>query len=552
MAKDKNTKPVGREAEQTGEAKRLKRTKLFLVIFAAVALVGITVSVVVGLFIDRDKTVDYMKLNLSKYVYVPESFYNGYKVTVDIPDVEDSDVEAEVLRVLCANKKPHTEEGEDANKPVYNEKGVTISLGDVANIYYRGYTMEDGVKKYFDGGCNYSSGVTELEIGSGTFIPGFESGLIDKNQNDYASLTEEKGGYVKPGDVITLTYTVMYADGKSAYNKTAMIDLSDPNLDERWGDGFSAYFNEEEKIVIGEKFLEQKKDALKVGTVKETEDGKGEDLYFDMKVGAAYRISEGDKLIVKADFPEDYSSEELKGKTAYFEVYIMTVKNYDAPELNDAFITDTLKLSAEDLSAYAGDDIVAKYKGYVKEQLNEARNEKIRNAVEDAFWEQAVEAAEIKKLPKDDVDAIYDKNLMELRTAFESEVGASGSSSEFDAYAREALGLKSNENWQAALRLNAETSVKQKLIFYYIVREEGFVPTEEEYNAVYEEAFADHLQDYLDYLESSLGKTNLNDEEMAKAKATVRETYGDAYWDELVRYEFAMDKIIDLADVTEK
>lgn len=79
---------------------------------------------------------------------------------------------------------------------LYMEKTEgTVSEGDIANIDFVG--KKDGVA--FDGGTGASY---DLEIGSGSFIPGFESGLIG----------------VKIGDTVDLNLTFPKDYGKEELN----------------------------------------------------------------------------------------------------------------------------------------------------------------------------------------------------------------------------------------------------------------------------------------------------------------------------------------------
>ena len=547
MSNNKNTNTEKTKEKKTSEKnasekKKLGKKEIFIIVFAAVALVGITLGIVLGIIFNKKKSFDYNTANLSKYVTLDEKYYNGYNVKVDIPEITDADVEEEMLKLLCANKI--VPEG-----PVYNIPGITISAGDIANIYYRGYTMENDIKTYFDGGCNFADTYTALEIGSGTFVPGFESGLINKNQENYATMTKHESGVVRPGDLISITYSMLSGDGTSKRAQTVLIDLSDPELDDRWGEGFRAYFLN--KIIDKDKVYAtgvSSDEALKVKTVSKDDGSAKYDIYFDITISVACRISEGEKLIVEGKFPTDYTSEDLRGKTGYFEVYIVSVKDYDVPALNDAFITDTLKVSADELAKYEGDNLVEKYKKLLKEELNTERDEKITAFIENTFWDQAIANAEFKKLPESELDKHVNSAISDLTALFEGGYG-SYYNNDFDAFARAYLELSSNADWRAQLRKDAEASVKQRLVFYYIVREENIKPSDAEYNAIYDKVFAEHLQDYLDYYkitEDSEGYA----EKLETAKETIKNTYGDSYWSELVIYEYAMEKIVSFANVS--
>ncbi len=89
--------------------------------------------------------------------------YKGLKFGKMDLEVSDEDVQSEIDRMLKNFAEIVVKEGED----------VKVAKGDVAVIDFEGFTAEDDVA--FEGGKgeNYP-----LEIGSGTFIPGFEDQLV--------------------------------------------------------------------------------------------------------------------------------------------------------------------------------------------------------------------------------------------------------------------------------------------------------------------------------------------------------------------------------------
>lgn len=535
-----NTKEVITPEERA----KLDATKLFLIIFACVALVGIIAAIIIGAVAGANKNINYMKANLSKYVYVSEDLYNSYDVTIDLPAVNERDLEDALIKILCQNKT--VPDGVVSNVP-----NVTLSAGDVANIYYRGYTLnEDGSKKFFDGGCNFGSTIANLEIGSGSFIPGFEAGLIGKNQKDYATLSTLTEGTVQSGDIIKFTYSSYYADGTARMAQTATIDLSDPKTDEAWGKGFCEYFSKN-SVTIGEKFGTNEDSANKiiVETTRESKDGASTDVYFDMTISEVYRVSEGERLVVEAYFPVDYSEATLKGKTAYFEVYIKTAKDYEAPELNEEFITGTLKLTADDLASYEGENIVEKYKNYVMAGLVESYNEQVDALIDTAFWDHVIAGATFKKLPEAEIEAKYNANIEEINNTFAN--GYSSYYSSVDAFARAYLGLDSTADWKKTVRENAESAIKQKIVFYYILREEKLSPTGEDYDKIYNVIFEEHLQSYLDYYKITESTENY-DALVEEAKTAVKAQFGESYWFELVAYDYMMKEMIANANVIYK
>lgn len=110
---------------------------------------------------------EYLKdLNASKYVTLGE--YKGVAVEIDTVKVEDADVESALEYILSSAMT--TQE----------VTGRAVQEGDVVSIDFAGY--KDGVA--FDGG----TGSKDLEIGSHTFIDGFESGLIGYKVGDHVAL----------------------------------------------------------------------------------------------------------------------------------------------------------------------------------------------------------------------------------------------------------------------------------------------------------------------------------------------------------------------------
>lgn len=89
--------------------------------------------------------------------------YEGIQVHVDL-EVTEEEVQAEIDSFLASNPDTRPVEGK-----------TVIEDGDTVNIDFVGYL--DG--EAFEGGSSHESGYN-LTIGSGSFIPGFEEGLIGK------------------------------------------------------------------------------------------------------------------------------------------------------------------------------------------------------------------------------------------------------------------------------------------------------------------------------------------------------------------------------------
>ena len=119
---------------------------------------------------DNDTEIVYIsEINAADYVTLGE--YKGIELTETTPPVSEDDVEQYINTNLLAEYTVMTPADDRTD----------VREGDTVNIDYAGY--KDGVA--FNGGTAAGS---DLTIGSGAFIPGFEDGLIGSNVGDTVSL----------------------------------------------------------------------------------------------------------------------------------------------------------------------------------------------------------------------------------------------------------------------------------------------------------------------------------------------------------------------------
>lgn len=95
--------------------------------------------------------------------------YKGIEVTVEQLEVTEEDIDAAIQTEL------------EANATQEEVTGRAVESGDIVNIDYEG--LKDGVA--FEGG---TAAAQDLEIGSDTFIPGFEEQLVGANIGDKLEL----------------------------------------------------------------------------------------------------------------------------------------------------------------------------------------------------------------------------------------------------------------------------------------------------------------------------------------------------------------------------
>lgn len=139
-----------------------KSKKLLLIAMASLTLASITAcsnrggaktanEATASDVVELKKPKSYGKAKLGKY--------KGIDLSIDKVEVTDEEVDAQVDSILASN--PNSQDITDR----------AVENGDIANIDYEG--KKDGVA--FDGGT--AKGY-DLHIGSGSFIPGFEDGVV--------------------------------------------------------------------------------------------------------------------------------------------------------------------------------------------------------------------------------------------------------------------------------------------------------------------------------------------------------------------------------------
>lgn len=117
---------------------------------------------------DDSRLVSVAKKDMDKYIRLGE--YKGIDVDKEVTEVTDADVEAQIETDL-----------QNYEKSEYEDEAHTAIEGDTVNIDYVG--TKDG--EAFDGGT--AEGY-DLTLGSGSFIEGFEDGLIGAKKGEVREL----------------------------------------------------------------------------------------------------------------------------------------------------------------------------------------------------------------------------------------------------------------------------------------------------------------------------------------------------------------------------
>ena len=253
-------------------------------------------------------------------------------------------------------------------------------------------------------------------------------------------------------------------------------------------------------------------------------------------------------IVVETFFPENYQSAELAGKTAYFEVEVVKLTEYEVPELNESFITDTLKLSAETLAEFEGATLTEKYRSYIREAYLKSNGLDVDSLKENAFWESVMKGGEVKKYPEVQLKEIFDSFVSELEYYYYNNYYSYYY--KYEEFMCLYIGLEVGSDWKGTLMDMAKDQIKQQLIFYRIMDKEELRPDADEYAALFDEYLTEALAS-----EGITADKYNTEEEYFKAKAEYKakliEARGEEYFKAMIYYNITMETVLSYANVVE-
>ena len=618
--KNVKTQAVKRKTPRTPQEKQRLIIIIVSVVLGVAILAGVAFAVWYAIF---GKRFDYVNGNISKYITLSKEDYYGYEIKVTVPEPTELDLDERILQTLAEYKSKTP-----LNSGYYYRPDSPIANGWKLRIWYMGYTLdENGKKVEIDGTSNFTaSSATELEIGSGKFVSGFEISLIGKYLDDYAKFSSVSRGNVRSDDIIIVTMDIMPSDSEALRNQTFKIDLSDENVDEEWGEGFrealtgieigtalnaplilrmpngieSVYQNLKvtsairptvtytegdyqngeritveytvtpvgeqprvektsftlDEIIIGGNFGGALRELLytllgggELGEVKSVEktDTDG-NVYSNPKVTSVEK-RENKPITIDAHFPYNYSEETLAGKTIKFDVYVTDAVVYEAPELTDSFITDTLKITEAELNAFDGETLTQKYREMVRAELWEEYEVNLETQLDELVWKHLVSKVSYDedKMPLGELRAVMNSYIEDFEAYCELYKG----NYESEAYAAmDYFGISDGSAWRDYVRSRSAYDIVEKMIFYYIARNEGLLPDEQTEQELYNAKVDTLLLEYLEYKNCKRENYNTSEEYLAAVaayRAEIIEKNGEETIMEAVRYEYIMPEIIEFA-----
>ena len=422
------------------------------------------------------KDFDYESADLSEYISLPSSAYLNNTVTLGTEYIiTDKDVDEQIKKELFSKKEKVTV----TDQP--------IAKGDTAYIYYTGYL--DGTA--FEGGSNASSEKPHaLVIGSGSFIPGFEDGLIGVVPNE----TSKENPYD-----LHVTFPEQYSNNPDLAGKAVVFKVwieyvtqAVKNQPIKYGDSayiyYTGYLNgtafeggsnasskEPHELAIGSgSFIPGFEDGL-IGIVP-SETGK--ENPYELHV----------------TFPEDYGSEELAGKAVIFKVWVEYIVQHTIPELNDDFVKNTLKF----------DGTVDAYKADLKIKLQESMNAEADKAALNAIISKLMETATISNYPQQSVDYWYGVYIDQFEYYMQYYTMYGMTFKDFDDFVIQYLGLKEGDDWKAVTTEYAKEVVANTLIYYHIAKQENVSVSDAEFDAEVKELVKNYSSEQKKYTEAEI------------------------------------------------
>ena len=482
---------------------------------------------------------DLLSDDLSDYVYISEADYKSYKVDGVLEEYSEAALLRKINKILVENRaKEPTDYTGYINKP--------ITLGDQLSVFYRGYTVDENGKEIpITNGTNFGGSEKNFAVGSGSFttaggvfVPGVEEALLGKIPSEYGNYFATGMGKPTEDMIVYLTY-YSFSEGGDKNVVRERVDLMREDIDKEYGDGFREFILSSE---IG-------KD---LGTKTLKKDGKSI-VYQGITIEFATDF-ERNPITVEVKFPGNCSDKELRGVSAKFDIFVEYLVDYETPELNSEFIIKTLGVTESDLSSYTGADTVEKFKNMLRDEVKaeiELSNDTLRS---EAMWKHYLAKVEVKEIPEEEYENCYNSFYNEVLDAYENNKDNFASIDECAiAYLNDiySLAIPQKGDWRKTLESYTEEVVIKQILFYYVIREEGFLPTEAEYNALYGEIFEETFQGILKNQQESLAtlEKDAYDAYVEDLRKDVMEYYGDDYFRQSVYYRFGMSKLYQFAKV---
>ncbi len=416
-----------------------------------------------------------------------------------------------IFASLLAGCKKDDEDEKDGG----NENGEETEL-----VYVD--LMKDDLSSYVEVDEKYYKGLS-ITLDPDRLHPFYiDSYIIEQLRAHKSKETVEGDGVISVGDVVSIFYKGYYLDGEG---KKVYFDGGSNH-------GRTSY-------------------DLEIGS-----GGFVPGFEYNMIGKAVSEYTKDNPMIIEAYFPHNYQEKTLAGKIAYFEVYVESkdgvyqIKEYDAPEFTEEFITETLDISEDKLSAYEGDTLIERYRAMAREILIVETGLDADTLAAEAFWDSVLEGAVITDYPSGNVKDVFDEVLAEIDDYYKSNPNYAYYYPTLELFTCVYFGIEEGGDWQSEVTAVAKSHLKPLLILYRVAAKEGFIPTEQE-----------HDEEIVKYLTDELARNNItrenyeSDEKFLEALQTYKtylvSRFGEDSFEDMIDQRIIMRRIIALVEIVE-
>lgn len=549
-----------------------------------------------------DDGFDFLAEDMKDYIVLDPEIYQNATLDITLPErIGDKEVDAYITSML---------------KSYYDQKAETetlfgdvIATGDTVRIWYRGEinTGDETTPKWveFIGGCNFygsttaAATATDLTIGSGQFIKGFEPALIGLNTGD-SSLKTVTGtsNYIGKAGLLPIAYVRYNYEYRDANNnrKTGVffdrIDLttnpdgSYANLGRYTGEAGTALrdalLGKKIKEVVKDKFVfsfditgDLVAEEVTIKNVEVTHIVKDDTAlpYAERdKDGDIVRDENGDPVIdeekpytFEISFPSNYGNADLAGKASRWYVYAeQIVRPIGAPAISELTYDDVEKILGikyetitailnkhpDEVEEAAGDTskkqalVMKYYRDYIKEGLEAQNTSTLQGSVIDALWLYIVDHVEVLKYPEGLVDAY----VASLRAAAESEYAEYSAAYGSTVYGSMAEYVVNNysdtyfstvDKVDEGFRKMAEDQLKQEMAVHYLAEALGKSMSGREQEKYYKEQMDAMLAYYNEALGGQLNGQTLTEQDLINEGYTKQAIIAQKYYDDVSTYLYS-------------
>ena len=607
--------------------KRLSPIHLVALICAAVIFVTVVVS---SIFYIKNavegtkREFDYTKETLTDYITLGD--YENLTVAPEYNKLRAVDVKSSILTLIAGEKNYSSDEVTSYNA------STKITAGDVVNLYYRGYVLEeDGTRNYMDGMTNLSGSTYTtmksyaLSIGADTFIAGFSLALDGKSVGDFPKMEVTRNDEAVTGDVIAFVTYTRYPMTTNQYSgvetqgsvdsaSSALVDLTDKEaVIAAYGEGFynaivgvanDPETEADETVAAAKANGENVVTNTTKGIRTTTEDGTN---YKYTKIAVEYTMAANyyeNYQPIEVEFPANYSSTDLAGKTAYFQIIIESVKEYsytiDGADVKDvvtlanvetdsavkAVINPILKEALKDDEDFMAtvtlpeegaedtNDYYQLYTDYLFAKDEEDNAVKYKNILYQAIIDALVESTEVKA-EHPELQAKYEASLITFRTSYSE----NGSGYTIEEYAEAVIGgdhyvyVYEDENgewkvlegvpaeddtteytkifdWKAAVMQLSVDYFTERMAIHQIVKDKNLAANGA-YDAAYAAVYAEHSEEYKKSYCANYGIDidNMTAQEKqtvdAAVKSYLQSSLGFEYLTDRAYYQLVLDYIME-------